>query len=82
MIPLRNIVSLLPANVTGKKEYKTFIAAPIATLTTRGLMVYTNDHTVHRFYGFGEGSRDVFNVLDHACKYTSCSLVHLYLRCC
>jgi hypothetical protein len=66
MIPLRNIVSILPANVTGKKEYKTFVAAPLATLSTRGLMVYTNDHTMHRFYGFGDGSRDVFNVLDHA----------------
>jgi hypothetical protein len=69
MIPLRNILSILPANVTGKKEYKTFVAAQIATLTTRGLMVYTNDHTMHRFYGFGDGSRDVYNVLDHACKY-------------
>jgi hypothetical protein len=66
MIPLRNILSILPANVTGKKEYKTFVAAQIATLTTRGLMVYTNDHTMHRFYGFGDGSRDVYNVLDHA----------------
>ena len=71
MIPLKNIVSLMPANVTGKKEYKTFVATTIASSSTRGLMVYTNDHTMHRFYGFGDGARDVYNVLDHACEYFS-----------
>jgi hypothetical protein len=66
MIPLKEIVSFRAAVETGKKHTKQLVAADLPTETIRGLIIYTSDRSMHRFYHFHPDSRSVYNVLDHA----------------
>jgi len=79
MLPLREIVSYRAAVVSGRKHLKQVIAADQPTPMTKGLIIYTSDHMMHRLYNFSHNSRDVYNVLDHAWQLAKSSQLPLPL---
>jgi len=77
MIPLKEIVSFRSAVESGKKHTKQLVAADVPAETIRGLIIYTSDHAMHRFYHFHPDSRGVYSVLDSAWTAAKNSLLPL-----